>query len=708
MQSGNDTNTSNTTTPLVEVTAWNTENEVHFMVHDLGGHEAYANTLSMFLTEPKAFYLLVYDHYRYTQENFHYHIGRWLDLLQIYVPGAVVKPVGTHIDRCRRGQAAEHLRVIQEQMMVYEEERVFRIDQQIEVLEGVINGQLNHNIMFDLKTDTTDPLYNDSLEQTYHEVSIITLKVQLKQLIKERSSEAILRIQDISLIGSAEDMRGILSLTNDIEVMAVNLNLFPHAQRYICPAWQAIRQTIRQLPGPYTSKRSIVSLVSQQRKNDNVGNSEEDEQTADHIIKFMCLTGEVLCLKHIPKMKSFIFHRPQVLYNQLKGLFRHDINALLDYKTNRVFKCRSQFTPESFEETRSSMLKKGQISRALLVCLWFYRKYDYDEFNAAVELMPKLDVCYLIPQPSIPGPRSTYIPMMVLPWCISETRSSDISDLWPVEVPMNMKQIEVMIKFPTYHPIDVFEQLSCRLHEHLDLRIDWKDLVFGQVDDVFLLLHKRTAASNDDILQPQKSPSLTRCSSATSKDGVEGILTVTNDVIYLSQCATPVAPMTTENIQKLNEENMLEESAHYQNPGKHTKPRPRVTDSEHKSESETETEKKDSTRSRRNSGDTTISERSESHHKSCKRSHEKKSISGSSATWVSSKQPLRPERPGPAMIVLKLRGANVQTMQTTLLYYHQHVTTLLAARPGLPYYMKYNAINCENLTKEECIPTEFL
>ena len=714
IESGTNESSDTTTTAIVDVTAWNTENDVHFMVHDLGGHDAYSGVHPMFTTETKAFYMLVYDHYRYTIENHYHHIGRWLDLLQMYAPGAIVKPVGTHIDRCRRGQAAEHLRLVRERIKQYEEERIFRINQQIEALDKVIDEQGHVSTLFELQIDSNDILSAESLEKNYSEVSRDQLVEQRENLLKAKDSTTMLRIQEINLVGSAEDMRGILQLTNDIEVMAVDMNLFPHAQRYILPAWQQIRKAIRLQPGQYSTRKDIVALVRDQRtKAKEAGTPEEDEQTAEDIIEFMCLTGEVLCLEHIPELQCAIFHRPQVLYDLLRGLFRHNIEAVLNFTTNRVFKSRSQFTAESFQEAKSRMTENGQISRPLLVCLWFYLKFTYEEFNAALELIPKLDMCYLIPQPAVPGPRSEYVPMMVLPSCVQELRPDDISDLWPVEVPVNMKQLEIIIKFPTYNPLDLYEQMSCRFQEHLDLRIDWKDTVFGQIDDLFLLFQKKTAVSNDpadDMVLIPRSPSpLTRCSSATSKDGGDGILTVTTDT-DLSRPHTPVAPMTTENIQKLDEENLRDASAHYreQSTDRTETSRPQTTESDHKSVTESETERRGS-RSRRTSIDTTVSERSESRRRARKRLNDKRySAAGSSATWTSSKQPLRPGRPGPAMMMLKVRGANIQTLQSTLTYYHDHMKTLLAYRPGLPYYISYNAINCSDMSKEECFPNGIL
>ena len=86
-------------TPMVDYQTWKTENKVDFLILDLGGSEVYMDTHHLFL-DPQAFYLLVYDHRKYTSQHHQAAIGDWLNLLYMLAPGSVVKLVGTQCDQC--------------------------------------------------------------------------------------------------------------------------------------------------------------------------------------------------------------------------------------------------------------------------------------------------------------------------------------------------------------------------------------------------------------------------------------------------------------------------------------------------------------------------------------------------------------------------------------------------------------------------------
>ena len=689
------------TTSVVEITTWNTENNVKFMVHDLGGQDAYSCLHHLFCLESRAFFIIVYDHYRYTLENHYYHIGRWLDLLQVYAPNAVVKIIGTHVDRCRRGQAQATLDLVQERIKSYEEERIQRINQQLDILQQVINGKAPSSILF--KSPSYVPLQQlESPKEKDENVSfsevnqndLMKQKLTLEKLKEETSS---LRLQNISVVGSAEEIRGILKLTNDLEVLAVNKDLFPHAQREIPDSWQEVRKYVKLLPGHYIKRKDIQILIRQHRVKENEkGSAEEDRKTTNEIIEFLCLTGEIMCLDHIEDLKDVVFHRPRHIHDLLRGLYRHDLQSYLNFQTNRVFKSRSKFTQETFNEARERILINGQICRPLIICLWFYMKLTYKEFNEAVDLIPKMDLCYLIPQPEVPGPRSDYVPMMIIPQYVLDPEPDDISDLWPKEIPVNMIQLEVVIFFQIYPPLDLYDQVSCRLHNHLDKRIDWCDTIFGQVDTVQMLLQRRSEPSErtEDIASFTRSPSpQTRCNSATSK---EGPLSTEDDVKETEPTEVAVAPMTTENIQKL-------EAEHERQSGVFTNRsiiRPLTSESDRKSE----VDKRN--KSRRASIETT-SDRSESRRRFRRTTSGKRvSIADSTTTWNSSRQPVRPGRQGATTYTFKIRGSSLEMMHPTLLFYDSNIKDLLKCRKNLSHYIMYNATNCSQLAKDQCFPSE--
>ena len=85
-------------TQFIDYTIWRTENDVDFMVHDIGGNVAYHMLFPMIM-DSKALYLVVYDHRKYTPQSYTQAIGQWLDIIQIHAPGAVIKITGTQCDQ---------------------------------------------------------------------------------------------------------------------------------------------------------------------------------------------------------------------------------------------------------------------------------------------------------------------------------------------------------------------------------------------------------------------------------------------------------------------------------------------------------------------------------------------------------------------------------------------------------------------------------
>ena len=84
-------------TRALQHTIWKTENNVEFMINDFGGDEAYRMIYPLFV-DSKGMVILVYNHHTYSEETHYDAIGQWLDYFNVFMPGVVVKLVGTHID----------------------------------------------------------------------------------------------------------------------------------------------------------------------------------------------------------------------------------------------------------------------------------------------------------------------------------------------------------------------------------------------------------------------------------------------------------------------------------------------------------------------------------------------------------------------------------------------------------------------------------
>ena len=175
-----------------------------------------------------------------------------------------------------------------------------------------------------------------------------------------------------------------------------------------------------------------------------------------------------------------LLQRPKALVTILKGIFTHRLPQILNYDENRVFSSKGMMTADIFQSAREHLMMSGELSRDMLLCLWFHLKIDQNLLEELLDLMPRLDLCYTIPQPDIPPRRSEFFPMMVVPFYNRDPPPEDTSGLWPDDLEEDLKEVQLTLTFPLLYPNGLFERLSCRLQEKLSSRIDWRDLLLTE------------------------------------------------------------------------------------------------------------------------------------------------------------------------------------------------------------------------------------
>ena len=169
-----------------------------------------------------------------------------------------------------------------------------------------------------------------------------------------------------------------------------------------------------------------------------------------------------------------------MLVNILRGIFTHRLPQMLNFDENRIFSSKGSMTQEIFQLARDHLVTNGEISRDMLLCLWFHLKITNDMLEELLDLMPRLDLCYTIPQPEIPPRRSEFFPMMVVPAYNKDQPPTDTTAIWPENPEDDLKEVEMTLTFPILYPDGLFERLSCRLQDQLNTRIDWQDLIFTE------------------------------------------------------------------------------------------------------------------------------------------------------------------------------------------------------------------------------------
>ena len=446
--------TDEDTTKLIEHTLWRTENDVQFLVIDMGGQPIYHSMQPMFFDD-KALYLVVYDHRNYSVKKHHESIGQWLDLIMLYAPGAVVKVIGTKCDLCYPDIAEANKEMVKEQIEAQIQESKDKLSTQISIIDARIHMYKHSgNIWYQLATKQ---------------------RAKMQAFIAQS-----LRIEhEVATVASMNGISGLLDLVNEIEMLAVNKNLFPHAQRYIPEYWKKFQHALKLQKGLYLSTKALGELAGKHRLNN---------ETIQACMEYLVDTGEIMWLPALPKLRHVIFHNPRKLVEVLRCLFRHNMADFLDFDNNRVFVHKSQFTRETFTEAVHEFLQNGLISRRLLHCLWFYLHLNLNDFEDLSDLIAKMDICYMVPQPEVPQKRNAFIPLLVLPAYNHQYKPADISDLWPDQPSPDEIEVAVEFIFPLQYPNGLFEKFICRVQDIVFTRMDWCDFIYAEMENPDLKL----------------------------------------------------------------------------------------------------------------------------------------------------------------------------------------------------------------------------
>ena len=278
---------------------------------------------------------------------------------------------------------------------------------------------------------------------------------------------------------------------SEIEVTAINKNLFPHAQRYIPENWVNFRKALKFNKDNFISVDDAKFLAKTYYIT---------KDSFEDCMQFLKGIGEVLWYEKIPALKDIIFQRPRALVHILKGLFSHKLEHFLNYDDNRIFASKGQFTLENFEMSKEMLVRSGEISRPMLQCMWFYLQADTTLLDSLLELVSKLDLCYTIPQPEIPHRKSEFFPLLVIPFYNQDDPPNNLDPIWPSDLEGHLKEVELALTFPLLYPNGLFERLSCRLQDQLNCRTDWRDMILTEFFSGKMLLVRELNPDDYDAI----------------------------------------------------------------------------------------------------------------------------------------------------------------------------------------------------------------
>ncbi len=286
-----------------------------------------------------------------------------------------------------------------------------------------------------------------------------------------------------------------VNLEHHLQLLAVDADLFPRAQRYVPDSWRRLRTTLKKTPGTHLNMAQVQQLAVQHNV---VG-----KDVLRDCLQFLTDTGEIIWWSHPDNTQHLIFHRPTYIVDVLRCLLHHDLDTHLDFEENKIFAAAGGFTRDTFQEAKAALVQSGHMSRPLLQCLWFHLRLDHDGFQALCELVTKLNLAYQAPHPDNEMHRTDYLaqPILVVPSWVSDAAPDESPNPWSTELSPHATEAKLVFRFPMLFPAGLLEKMSCRLQGHVTERVDWRRFIWVKTDGVEAVIE----------LQEQEDTEAPRC-----------------------------------------------------------------------------------------------------------------------------------------------------------------------------------------------------
>ncbi|XP_035694463.1 malignant fibrous histiocytoma-amplified sequence 1 homolog [Branchiostoma floridae] len=279
----------------IEITPWDTGSEIKINIYDFGGHEAYFLTHQLFLTH-SALHLLVVNLSGYHESRFYTEIGRWLDMLAVRVPGAIVRIVGTHIDKMSLEEVDTKSSLISDQIAAYQDNRDATVQEKIDKLE---HSMASPDVMSSYSMKTMFQELNERLDKA-----------------KKAAHQKLCIGQTVIPVSSASGLDGIQALREEIVSMACTGQYFPDLRRKLPRSWIILERLL-------SAKRDEANcpLYITLENCMQMGNSEglSIESSLINSLHYLHRTGAVLYYEALPK---FVFPNPTQLIDIFKVLLK--------------------------------------------------------------------------------------------------------------------------------------------------------------------------------------------------------------------------------------------------------------------------------------------------------------------------------------------------------------------------------------------------
>ncbi|CAH1225797.1 MFHAS1 [Branchiostoma lanceolatum] len=481
-------------THCMDVKLWQADRELQLEVYDFGGHKVY-DFVHQFFLSPLAMNVLTVDLERYQPAEFERMVGKWAKALNAHTPGAVIRVVGTHVDRCSPKDVRLKCEDICDQLHRDKKKQDQIIQDQMKTIEDVIS--------------------DSSVIDVDHPLHGVTRERMLKRYHKLR---AMLQSQPklqwcVAPVSSADPLKGIEDLKKELVSLALNKDVFPALRRVLPETWVNLEQRL-------LAERKKSTLWLAWEEVETLGR--ETGLSPDRLhpaVAYLHKRGVVLHFHDIPDLNNVVFHNPARLTDILKQLYHHDTDTMI----RNIGSLKVDHIQQ--RQLQEDLLRSGLMSVDTLHHLLHGMKHPPNNMDIVVKLLERFGICYPVPMSGAGSIARAYrtesCSMYQFTWFLSADMPGDVHDKWLPVCPEVQDQLTVLCVMRGFTPWGLYERFCAQIDPHIGNRLDWANGILASFGDFPLHVTRDVNKENNASITMA-----TRFPTGSADEAWEGLLKV--------------------------------------------------------------------------------------------------------------------------------------------------------------------------------------
>ncbi|XP_035679062.1 malignant fibrous histiocytoma-amplified sequence 1 homolog [Branchiostoma floridae] len=457
-------------THCMDVKLWQADKDLQLEVYDFGGHKVY-DFVHQFFLSPLAMNVLTVNLEQYKPAEFEELVGKWAKALNAHTPGAVIRLVGTHVDRCSPKDVRWKCEDICDQLHRDKKKQDQIIQDQMKTIEDVIS--------------------DSSVIEVGHPLHGVTRERMLKRYHKLRAMlESQPKLQwCVAQVSSADPLKGIEDLKKELVSLALNKDVFPALCRVLPETWVSLEQRMlaeRKKPTLWLTMEEVETLGRE------VGLSADRLHPA---IAYLHKRGVVLYFNDIPDLKNVVFQNPARLTDILKQLYHHNTDTMIrNISSLKVDHIQQR-------QLQEDLLRSGLMSIDTLHHLLKGMKQPPNNMDIVVKLLERFGICYPVPMSGAGSIARAYrvesSSMYQFTWLLSTEMPGDVHEKWFPVCPEKQDQLTILCVMRGFTPWGLYERFCAQIDPHIGNRLDWANGILASFGDFPLHVRREVSKENN-------------------------------------------------------------------------------------------------------------------------------------------------------------------------------------------------------------------